>query len=150
MTEEFFSLTNHGYFHSWCKKCRSKYNARKYEEKIRKNPGWWKKVLGIRYIKAKLFRKQNPLYWKSKALRKYGLTLEEYGVMLEKQNRLCAVCLLPPRGKLKNRRLAVDHNHKTGVVRGLVCFQCNRAIGLLGDSASIATRLARYLEKKDL
>lgn len=58
---------------------------------------------------------------------RYGITIEQYDAMLAAQNGVCAICLNPPRGKMK--RLSVDHCHATGRVRGLLCITCNRAIG---------------------
>ncbi len=56
---------------------------------------------------------------------KYGITLEEYDRMLRAQKFRCAIC----RRKRKVFRLGVDHDHTTLVVRGLLCYPCNRALG---------------------
>ena len=57
--------------------------------------------------------------------RTFGLTVEEYDAMLDAQHGVCAIC-----GKLpQKKRLAVDHNHTTGKVRGLLCPSCNRTLG---------------------
>jgi hypothetical protein len=53
-----------------------------------------------------------------------GITDEVYFEMLERQGGHCALCLATP----KTRRLHVDHDHKTGAVRGLLCHRCNRAL----------------------
>jgi hypothetical protein len=71
----------------------------------------------------------------------YRLTVEEYEKILAFQHGVCAGCSAPPRGT----RLAVDHDHKTGRIRGLLCWLCNRAIGLLRDNAKAATKLGAYL-----
>jgi hypothetical protein len=86
-----------------------------------------------------------PLYKKQQYyLRHYGLTKEDYERMLVEQAGICAICELPdPSGKA----LAVDHNHVTNEVRGLLCENCNRAIGLLKDSAYRCARAAEYLNK---
>lgn len=52
---------------------------------------------------------------------KYDMTPEEYDSMLDRQGGVCLICGRPP----KKRRLHVDHEHKTGKIRGLLCFQCN-------------------------
>jgi len=64
---------------------------------------------------------------------KYGIDLEQYNEMLLKQKGLCAICGLPSvdRNQWGMKSLAVDHNHVTGEIRGLLCSKCNRAIGLL-------------------
>lgn len=77
--------------------------------------------------------------------KKYNMTLDEYNVMLENQNYKCAIC-----GKTKSengKSFAVDHNHKTGKVRGLLCNHCNVGIGYLGDSAEITAKATAYLIK---
>lgn len=79
--------------------------------------------------------------------RKFGLTVKDYEELLESQGRACAVC-----GRLDDmfgRRLAVDHSHETGEVRGLLCGPCNMAIGLLGDNLRGVRRACRYLEKTE-
>src|SRR5687768_13778244 len=63
--------------------------------------------------------------------RRFGITIEQYEQLLEAQGGVCGICGRPP-GKL---RLAVDHNHETGEVRGLLCSDCNTAIGLLRENA---------------
>lgn len=79
----------------------------------------------------------------------YGITADEYDAMLEKQGRVCAVCLLPESvtREGKTKALAVDHCHVTGAVRGLLCQRCNQALGLLKDDASTITRLLSYIER---
>ena|SRR6266446_4679519 len=71
----------------------------------------------------------------------FGITEEQYGKMLALQKGQCAICSLPPR----SRRLAVEHDHKTGRVRGLACHFCNRyRIG--NNNLYTARRLVGYLE----
>lgn len=82
---------------------------------------------------------------KSKLFIKYGITEEDYERMLEEQDHLCAICREPCSS---GRRLAVDHCHLTGKVRGLLCMNCNIALGKLKDSVKIAQSLIRYLEEQ--
>jgi len=74
--------------------------------------------------------------------KRYGLSTEGYEALFHQQRGLCAICLLPP---ASGEFLAVDHNHSTGVVRGLLHRHCNRAIGLLGDCSENLQRAADYL-----
>ena len=78
---------------------------------------------------------------------RYGITIEDFDKLLEKQNGLCAICQSPPsdcnRG---NHTLHVDHDHTTGEVRGLLCFRCNRAIGLFGENISNIDAASAYLK----
>jgi Autographiviridae endonuclease VII len=77
--------------------------------------------------------------------RLYGITLQEYERILAEQNGSCAGCGWKP--KPGQRRLHVDHNHKTLKVRGIVCWKCNSAIKKLRDSSMIAYNLYVYLKK---
>jgi len=71
--------------------------------------------------------------------RKYGLSEDHFRVLLESQDYKCAICHTP------DRSLVVDHNHKTGAVRGLLCSNCNTGIGLLQDSPEIMRAAEGYL-----
>ena len=78
---------------------------------------------------------------------KYGITLDEYEEMLAGQNGVCASCGTPPSG----RKLSVDHDHETGVIRGLLCQPCNTALGLLKESPDrIASLLAYAFSHQDV
>jgi hypothetical protein len=72
----------------------------------------------------------------------YRLTPEEYDKILSYQGGVCACCGKTPKAK----RLAVDHCHKTGLIRGLLCWPCNHALGVLKDAQDTARRLATYLD----
>jgi hypothetical protein len=83
---------------------------------------------------------------KAESLKQYGLTLESYDELLQEQGGVCKICLTDdPRGQSKAGRFYVDHNHRTGQVRGLLCNDCNTAIGLLKDSPAIAEVAHQYL-----
>jgi recombination endonuclease VII len=72
----------------------------------------------------------------------YGLTLEQYEALYEAQGGECYICM---RATGKTKRLAVDHDHKTGYVRGLLCSTCNNILGHLRDDVIAAYRLSMYL-----
>lgn len=74
---------------------------------------------------------------------KYGLTPNEYYEMLNTQHGKCAICEKP----ITERKFTVDHDHKTGKVRGLLCFHCNTALGYLGDEVIILKRAIEYLTR---
>jgi hypothetical protein len=73
----------------------------------------------------------------------FGLTLEDYDRMLAEQDGGCGICGDPP-GKTA---LHVDHDHETGVVRGLLCFRCNSALGNLRDDPDIITLALVYVTR---
>lgn len=77
---------------------------------------------------------------------KYGITLEEYNEKLQKQNGKCAICQGTETHD-KHGVLAVDHDHKTGKIRDLLCFKCNAALGGFNDNKIILQKAIKYLEK---
>jgi hypothetical protein len=79
--------------------------------------------------------------------KKYGVTPEAYDSMLAFQNGCCAICDRESDGIGRWDVLAVDHNHVTGVVRGLLCAQCNAALGGFGDSPTILAAALEYLNE---
>ena len=79
--------------------------------------------------------------------KKYDLSKEEYCQMLEKQKHSCAICLTHVEN-IEKKTLCVDHCHKTGKVRGLLCGPCNRALGLFCDDKKTLLSSIKYLENK--
>ena len=75
---------------------------------------------------------------------KFGMTLEQYDSLLIQQGERCAVCSTP-RSELK-RDLSVDHNHHTGKIRGLLCDNCNIALGHLKEDTERMINLIQYVE----
>lgn len=95
-------------------------------------------------------RQQFPESRRDSDLRKkYGVSLQDYLVMHLAQNGKCAICEQPETqmrgGKVK--ALAVDHCHDTGAIRGLLCCDCNQAIGKLKDDRNILLAAIKYLDK---
>lgn len=156
---------------SQCKTCDTKDNSRWIKEnpeknrKIKrnqrkKNPDKYREMSRKSSAKARLddpdranersrkWRKLNPKQancssYKSRLKREYGLTIQEYEAIREKQRDCCLIC-----NKSEEQigvRLNVDHNHSTGKVRGLLCPKCNKAIGLLEDNVSYLIKAAEYL-----
>lgn len=72
--------------------------------------------------------------------RKYGVLPEQFADMAKAQNGKCAICQTP-------KKLVLDHCHASGAIRGLLCNQCNTAVGLLGDKPDRALALAEYLKR---
>jgi hypothetical protein len=86
---------------------------------------------------------EDPAHRRDLRLRRtYGITSEQYDEMLEAQGGVCAICGRPP----KNMPLNVDHDHKTGLVRGLICWSCNhRVLGAVRDSIELLRAAMEYL-----
>lgn len=79
--------------------------------------------------------------------RLYGITLENYESKFRSQDGACAIC---KKHNLDGKALAVDHNHATGVVRGLLCRKCNITLGFINDDIRTVTAMFDYLEKWQL
>lgn len=82
-------------------------------------------------------------YWERSILKKFGLTPQQYQEMFDLQNGRCKICNTH-QSELK-QRLSVDHNHKTGKVRSLLCNDCNTGIGLLKESVDILQTAILYI-----
>lgn len=82
---------------------------------------------------------------------KYNLSVEDYETMLVAQSFSCAICQKHvndnngPSAKNGSQRLAVDHDHVTKNIRGLLCNNCNRALGLFNDDPELLVQAKRYL-----
>jgi hypothetical protein len=91
----------------------------------------------------RLYR-EKPHIWHSSAIkRKFGIAPEVYAALLLAQGGVCAIC----GGVDDERRLAVDHDHETGAVRGLLCRRCNQAIGAMKDNPDLLRDAAAYIER---
>ena len=94
-----------------------------------------------RQSRKRNWEKNAPLREKH-LLWRYGLTPDGYKDLLEEQNGVCAIC-----NRSQKSRLHVDHCHETGLVRGLLCGSCNRALGLMKDSTEFLLKAIQYLQK---
>jgi len=74
--------------------------------------------------------------------KKYGLSLEGYAAMLARQSGVCAICLKPE----VNKPLSVDHDHRTRMLRDLLCGVCNKGLGHYHDDSALMRRGADYLD----
>jgi len=78
--------------------------------------------------------------------RMYGITQQDYDVMLAEQNNQCAICgTTEPGGRHTSNYFVVDHCHTTGKVRKLLCHHCNTALGLVGDNIDTLHKMIAYL-----
>ena len=101
-------------------------SSREAQARYRANPN---NTIWLRYMKAR-----------------YGITIEQYSAMFDEQKSMCAICNTLS-GDGKGQRLHVDHDHATGKVRQLLCFQCNRGLGAFKDDLTLFQRSMDYLKK---
>ena len=96
-------------------------------------------------------RKVNPSKYKEYNLRySFGITLVEYDKMLNAQNGVCLICKNVELSKHQNgkiRDLAVDHDHKTNKIRGLLCSMCNMGLGKFRENLEYLKNAIDYLQK---
>lgn len=122
----------------------------KWAEHLRRKPNetnseWWARKLEAR-------KRANPNLESDRNIkRKYGLTREDYNKKLKEQDDVCAICGLQETAFDARtntvRRLAVDHNHKTGKIRGLLCWRCNGTIGRINEDLELVKNIENYLIK---
>lgn len=80
--------------------------------------------------------------------RTYGISFADYSKMLGEQDHLCLICREPASGGPKAAsRLHVDHDHETGLVRGLLCTRCNQGLGYFRDNPDLLRSAVEYLER---
>jgi hypothetical protein len=83
-------------------------------------------------------------------LKKYNMTIEDYELLLKEQNGCCAICKTDKPSKSNSMNyFPIDHCHITGKIRGLLCNNCNRAIGMLQDDINIIQNALNYLNKNN-
>jgi hypothetical protein len=138
--ERFYFRSNKSGRRSICKDCNKKSEIKRLPQKVQ---SW------------RLRRSKNPSFFsqrehESSLKTRYGIDKKEYIRLLKLQEYVCAVCLQPEtkviRGKIA--RLSVDHCHKNGSIRGILCSSCNVFIGLLREDENIMTRAISYLNGK--
>lgn len=120
---------------------RTKEDLARYQKLYRQNN---KEKIKETERKRNLKRDKDPIYIikkrNSMLKRKYGISQEEYELILDFQNGSCAICFAKP---VKNY-LHVDHCHKTGRIRGLLCHQCNWYLGKIDKDREMKIRLSMY------
>ena len=93
------------------------------------------------YMSGKCRVCQN-MYHKDNSLRnKYNISLDDYAEMFEEQGGVCAICQ-----QRSNKLLAVDHDHETGQIRGLLCSNCNTALGMVKENIGTLFMMIDYLK----
>lgn len=93
---------------------------------------------------ARAWRLRNKDRERVRALGRYGMSLDDYDRLFARQRGRCAICSTT-KGGGRGPHLHVDHCHDSGRIRGLLCNNCNRGLGLLGDSAEALAAASSYL-----
>lgn len=111
-------------------------------KKVSAQQKWNHKHLDKMAETQKRFRKKNPQVVRRSNLKRYGLTPESFEAELVRQHRRCLGC----RASITERTACVDHDHLTNTFRGLLCMQCNWALGNVRDDKATLRRLMTYLD----
>jgi hypothetical protein len=110
----------------------------------------YKSTLSSR-LSAERHRREHPEKLARSNLARYGITLEDLDQLLRDQDYLCAICSRPEQivdyRTKKPQRLSVDHDWKTGLIRGLLCSSCNTGIGKLDHDVEILQHAIGYLQR---
>lgn len=137
-------------FYSHCRACKSEI-ARNYRKNNPEKSKEYDRRRGAKYRekskeRRKVYYQENKDKFRDRRfLKKFGITLDEYNKIFEEQNGCCVIC---EKHQIEfERALAVDHNHKTGEVRGLLCTYCNMGIGQLNENIEVLERAIKYLKK---
>ena len=135
LTNFYKNVTGKDGLMSQCKNCKCKATYK-----------WNKANKHLHTEYKKRWKMKNPIKDRFAHLkRRYGITGDDYLKMQAKQDNKCAICSLEP----ENIGLAVDHNHVTGKVRGLLCYTCNTGLGAFKDNVNFLKNAISYLEEND-
>lgn len=94
-----------------------------------------------------IWRYKNPYKAKAYKLKfNHGLSIEQYNTMFQQQKGCCKTCSVHM-SELPKGWLCVDHDHKTGRIRGLLCDNCNLALGKVQDNVQILKNMIKYLDE---
>jgi hypothetical protein len=129
--------------HSYCKPCTRLKNR----QWVQTHPEQHAASCASWYRRNKAKAKQSSSNWHYKS--HYSITYAEFLAMCAAVGNKCEICRADLAiGKKTARSAHLDHNHRTGVIRGVLCAMCNTAVGKLGDSPELLRRAITYLEGK--
>jgi len=125
-----------------CNSCKvEKPLSEYYKNKCGKN-GIHNECIPCNKARAKKWALDNPEKRRERDLRKYGITLQDFYALKDKQNNKCAIC---DKQFIDTKQTCVDHCHTTKKVRGLLCHDCNFGLGKFRDSIQSLTKAIEYL-----
>jgi len=138
------NCTNKDKLSCQCKKCVAIYKARRYKKDVKYKANLY--AANKRYKQTKKGKERQRVLNRKRTTETYGLTPMDYNRMWVKQKGCCAIC-----GRHQDefkRKLAIDHNHETGQVRGLLCTRCNTLVEGVADKNFMQSAL-EYLNNAE-
>lgn len=157
-----------GEYRTVCKDCDKAYRRNRHKEhpelgrsyskskwkRLKQDEGRYKAYKAKHYERMRVYRRLHPNFsstWPQRRAKLFDLEELSYSELLEAQGGVCAICKKPETIKNQNgevRSLAVDHDHSTGRVRGLLCFRCNVELGIL-ENREFSSAAQAYLRVKE-
>jgi len=134
-TAEFFATNNKGGTLFRCRVCTASYNKEYYERRRSVEPR----------KRGRDEQRKNRTRHRWEIAKKYGVTVHDVETALETQGYSCAICHTSE--DALDHAMHIDHNHKTGNFRGMLCRSCNLAIGMMKDNPRALRDAADYLER---
>lgn len=104
----------------------------------------------VKEIKQKWGRKNKRATQAAQRQKRYGLSQEDYDTLLRKQDFKCAICGSADSGRKDSDIFAVDHDHQTGHIRGLLCGPCNVGLGMMRDDPARLDKAKAYLRQTEV
>jgi hypothetical protein len=126
--------------HKWCPDCDSVKALEDFPRTPASRTGRGSYCLPCHNARGKISREKAGGSRTYHLARRYGISAEEVEVMSQQQGGLCAICRAAPAAH-------VDHDHVTGAVRQLLCFNCNGGLGQFRDDPRVLREVARYIER---
>jgi hypothetical protein len=129
-----------------CKRCHESKSFSQFNKEKRRSDGFHGECRPCQRIRWKARPKNSTEQCRERHLKEYGLTHETFKELFEKQDGKCAICKT---SSFSGRSVHphVDHDHSTGRVRGLLCSNCNTALGKFRDSRDMLRAAIQYLER---
>lgn len=125
-----------------CKKCKNSH-SKTYQSRLTQDD-YDNGVLNNAKRRARYYAKYKDTSIKNYGLiRKYGIDIDKFNEMLEETNGVCQIC-----GN-DMKKVVIDHNHRTGKVRGIICGHCNSLLGFAKDDIKTLEMCIKYLEKNN-
>jgi hypothetical protein len=138
-----------------CKRCRRAahraywsvyYKQNAHKERVRQQTRY-ARTSAVKLEHARMRREAEPdTAFRHRLSSVHGMTIEQYNELLTAQGSVCAICASKdPKGSGTRGRFHVDHDHATGVIRGLLCFECNIGLGKFRDQIDLLQSAISYL-----
>jgi hypothetical protein len=150
--DHFYKWNTKSGLSSRCKPCTRKKKAESSRKIAEQDPGWRIRRRG--YVKQ--YKERHPERVREQDRRRnlklFGITPEQYDTILDEQGGVCRLCERPPG---ESRKLAIDHDHECcegkrscgDCIRGLLCGNCNTALGLVGDDTELLAKMIEYIKE---